>query len=512
MSAATPEGVSEVERKYESCSEQQMPSLSGLPGVDGEPLIDSIQLSALYYDTTDLRLLTAGITLRRREGGDDAGWHLKLPAGTDTRTELQLPPDAAESGVDVPTAFTDLLTAITRGAAVNPVALISTDRERHRLLDSAGTTLAEVASDVVIAAIPDGSAGPDERVWREIEVEQGAGGQTLLDAINSRLLDSGIVRSDTPSKLRRALGDAVGVPSRPAEMEKKPRPRRLLREYLDAQLRALTHADVEVRRDTNDSVHALRVAARRIRSVLQMYGPDLGSSEAAEDLVRELRWLGQSLGGARDAEVQQGRLAAAVDEIAEMPDREVVRARLDEYFSGLVASARPRALATLSSDRYLGLLSALDVFVAGIGCGKGAPSAVEVTRALRMLTHSVEHRVKRARQAETRAERDKLTHRARKRSKQMRYTIEATQQLAPNRSERALDAFKDFQDVLGDYQDAVVSPQHLLDMVTDSRHSAQSSLGFGMLFHRELMIGDALAADMKQTWKSAKKVARKIWK
>ena len=37
-------------------------------------------LDAIYHDTKDLRLLRAGVTLRRRTGGQDAGWHLKLPA------------------------------------------------------------------------------------------------------------------------------------------------------------------------------------------------------------------------------------------------------------------------------------------------------------------------------------------------------------------------------------------------------------------------------------------------
>lgn len=515
MTTATPEAVSEVERKYEAGAEQQIPSLSGLPGVEGEPRIDSIRLSALYYDTSDLRLLTAGITLRRREGGEDAGWHLKLPAGADARTELQLPPEAAEPDIEVPTPYTDLLTAITRGAAVNPVALISTDRERHRLLDSSGTALAEVVSDVVIAAVPDGSAGPDERVWREIEVEQGAGGQKLLDAIDSRLRDCGMVRSENPSKLRRALGDTVVEPLPPRLTKganKKLHPRRLLREYLDEQVHALTRADIEVRRDTEDSVHALRVAARRIRSVLQVYGAHLGERETAEDLVGELRWLGQSLGGARDAQVQWSRLVAALDEIPEMPDREIVRARIDEYFSGLFAAARPEALATLDSDRYLALLSALDGFVDGIESGTGSPSVKQVAATLRKLTRSVERRVRRARKAETRADRDVLMHQARKRSKQMRYAIEATQQLSPGRSERALDAFKEFQDLLGDYQDAVMSRQHLLRMAAEDQHPARSSLGCGMLFHRNLVIGDSLAAQLKADWKSVRKSARKILK
>ena len=73
MSIAT--SVSEVERKYEAGSEQQIPSLSGLPGVDGEPLLDSIQLSALYYDTGELLLLRAGIT-------PAAGRAATTPAGT----------------------------------------------------------------------------------------------------------------------------------------------------------------------------------------------------------------------------------------------------------------------------------------------------------------------------------------------------------------------------------------------------------------------------------------------
>ena len=38
-------------------------------------------LEAVYYDTPNLRLLAEGVTLRRRTGGEDAGWHLKLPVG-----------------------------------------------------------------------------------------------------------------------------------------------------------------------------------------------------------------------------------------------------------------------------------------------------------------------------------------------------------------------------------------------------------------------------------------------
>ena len=68
-----------------------MPRLDDLPRVASTSGPDEEQLEAEYYDTDDLRLIRAGITLRRRRGGDDAGWHLKLPVGAATRREIQVP-------------------------------------------------------------------------------------------------------------------------------------------------------------------------------------------------------------------------------------------------------------------------------------------------------------------------------------------------------------------------------------------------------------------------------------
>ena len=88
--------VREVERKYDAAAGgtaalDAVETMTGTAGVaavsqQGEQLLD-----AVYYDTADLRLIGAGITLRRRTGGEDAGWHLKLPAGADTRDEIRLP-------------------------------------------------------------------------------------------------------------------------------------------------------------------------------------------------------------------------------------------------------------------------------------------------------------------------------------------------------------------------------------------------------------------------------------
>ena len=73
--------ASETEVKYEATADTSLPSFDGLPQVARTRGAADEQLDAEYFDTDDLRLIRAGITLRRREGGHDAGWHLKLPAG-----------------------------------------------------------------------------------------------------------------------------------------------------------------------------------------------------------------------------------------------------------------------------------------------------------------------------------------------------------------------------------------------------------------------------------------------
>src|SRR3569623_1056147 len=93
----------EVELKYAADDDYAMPSLVKLVAETAEaalpadvPLSDGVaaehRRDAVYFDTADLRLAAAGLTLRRRTGGDDAGWHLKVPAGTATRSEVRLPP------------------------------------------------------------------------------------------------------------------------------------------------------------------------------------------------------------------------------------------------------------------------------------------------------------------------------------------------------------------------------------------------------------------------------------
>ena len=94
----------ETEQKYDADAEFVLPNLGSLPELGGRRTADPrrIYLSATYYDTEDFDLLKHKVTLRRRVGGDDEGWHLKLPVRKDTRQELHAPLGEGTSG-NVPT-------------------------------------------------------------------------------------------------------------------------------------------------------------------------------------------------------------------------------------------------------------------------------------------------------------------------------------------------------------------------------------------------------------------------
>src|ERR1700744_943829 len=75
----------EIELKSEPGPDPVLPPREDLPQVASEAEPAEQKLEAEYYDTEDLRLLRAGVTLRRRRGGTDNGWDPKVPAGAQGR-------------------------------------------------------------------------------------------------------------------------------------------------------------------------------------------------------------------------------------------------------------------------------------------------------------------------------------------------------------------------------------------------------------------------------------------
>ena len=188
----------EIERKYDAGTDFVLPELGGRRAADPR----RIYLSATYFDTDDLDLIKHHVTLRRRVGGDDEGWHLKLPVGQDTRQEMHAPLGDAAS---VPARLAAQVEEITAGQRLRPIAILDTERTVVPVAAEGGA-LVEVADDRVTATRL-GETGSKPMSWREIEVEAKSPQATaLLDAVGRALREAGAKPSAAGSKLARVLG------------------------------------------------------------------------------------------------------------------------------------------------------------------------------------------------------------------------------------------------------------------------------------------------------------------
>ena len=79
----------EIEDKYDLDASTVLPDLLSLKGVRSVATEEQ-ELVAAYFDTAGLALAQAGVVLRRRTGGADPGWHLKLPMDG-ARLEITVP-------------------------------------------------------------------------------------------------------------------------------------------------------------------------------------------------------------------------------------------------------------------------------------------------------------------------------------------------------------------------------------------------------------------------------------
>ena len=248
----------------------------------------------------------------------------------------------------MPAELDRLLLGARRGQPVRPVAVLSTERTVTRLLAADGRQLAEVADDSVRAA----AAGPSATAssWREVEVELGAGDETLLQRVAELLCRHGA----------RAVGERLQTV--PGAVGPEPAgPDGPLRAYLIEQQRALISGDLALRRGDETVIHKTRVATRRFRSTLRNFA-ELIEQPNRQRLDEELRWYAGLLGEVRDRQVQRARLLAMVDELDDTLVLGPVRARVAQA-AARAGRALGRVAAGAKGRRYLDLLTAVDEFI-----------------------------------------------------------------------------------------------------------------------------------------------------
>lgn len=471
----------EIERKYDVDLSRDVPDLSVLRGVSTMAAPVELDQVAIYFDTPDLRLLSAGVTLRRRTGGVDDGWHLKLPRDGDRREEMRLA--LGEPGGGPPDLLLDRVRALVRDSPVTPSAVLDTRRGVHRLLDERGTVLAELCDDHVRAET---SADPPAvQAWREWELELVDGPADLLDLAEPILIAAGARRSDVASKLSRVLAETL--PVRPAwqgsfEVGGRSSAGELLSAYLDEHLVRLEQQDQLLRSGDQEGVHQLRIAARRMRSALATYAP-LFHPGATTQLRAELKWLGGVLAEARDAQVLRERLMALV---RQQPTELVlgpVQTRIDDELNLKFRKGRADADEALNSERYFRLLDRLETFLSAPPLNEKARGrAQKIAPAL--LQTDLDRLRKRHRayeKATSPLQRNLALHEVRKAAKRLRYAAESTSPVFGERAKRLAAWAEALQELLGDHQDTVVARGTLREIGVSAHLDGEDGFTFGRL-------------------------------
>ncbi len=279
----------------------------------------------------------------------------------------------------------------------------------------------------------------------------------------------------------------------------------LVASYITEQCEVILEAEGRLR-SGDDVIHATRVAIRRLRSTLRVFGELIDVPQAGL-LEEELVWFAGLLGQVRDLDVLEKRLLAAIARLS--PDLVLgpVESQLRSEIAAQRKAARETVRETLDSERFRQLLSLAERWHSDppLTAAAQAPAA-KVNGFVKRANKKLRRRLAEAAAAaaegaaaarstagettdgpvdETAA--DELLHRARKAGKRHRYAAELAQPVLGAKSDRMIAARKDLQEVLGDHQDSVVTAAFLRAAAMEVGDTpGHNGFTYGVLYAREL--------------------------
>jgi CHAD domain-containing protein len=472
----------------------RMPDLratgSGVDRIDVEP---QQALESTYYDTDDLRLARWGATLQRHDGDQEGGWVLTLPGHDVVRADLS---------DEVPAELRALTLAFARSVPLRPVATLRTERTAHVLFDGADRPFGQVLDDTVSLLDGDHIAAR----FREVEV------RPLTDAVGLEpvvaVLRAAGAIADTTTATDWVLGPAAHEPAdvpEPDDVSRSDPAGAAVTAHLRRHARALLLQDVRVRRDLPDSVHQMRVAARRLRSGLKVFEPLL-DYEWAEALRAELGWVAGELGVSRDTEVLQARLDEHADEVGE-PFAGSIRSVVDPALSDQWHDARDHALTAMASPRYLAFLDQLVDAAASPRLNDAAADPAQD-----VLPPLVEKAWKKLSKEVRLLELDGASepwHEARIRAKKARYAAEAVAPVLGEDVKRFAKALSGVTELLGEHQDAWVAQQTLKALAERPEVDGVRGFSLGLLHQFEFEQEMFARTDFVDLWPDIKRAHKK---
>lgn len=424
-----------------------------------------------YLDTDDWRLGRAGLTLRIRQTGHGEEITLKdrgsrSASGLRRRLEVTetLPTDGS-TGMGTGVGSTGPVgRRIAAVAAQRPLRQILEVRTRRLpyVVSLDGTPVAEVALDDTVIGT-EGGVLPVR--LRRVEIEARPGLEAQVEPLVTALQHACGLQPALLSKFEAgllALGLEVPGPPDLGPTEVTPHAsigelaRAVVRRHLGAML--AHEAGTRLGEDIEE-LHDMRVATRRLRAALALFGEVLPvGSSAVRD---ELKWLAQQLGRVRDLDVQLERFTA----MAQHPDGgrspgEDSLAELRTLLEDERASAREQLLEALESPRLAQLVERLRA-IASDGGDHDGPAAMPAAVAVPPLVISRHQAAVRAANRARRTGKASDFHRLRIRCKWLRYCLEFTTDLYRGHTQKFIRRLARLQDELGHLQDAEVAIERL---------------------------------------------------
>jgi CHAD domain-containing protein len=458
-----------------------------LPPLKGSPL-PAQTLTSVYFDTPDLRLARARITLRHRTQGRRSAWQLKLPLDCGRR-EVEV----AGNSSTPPPQILDLLFIHLQGGTIRPIARLRTRRTGMRVGGSRG---AEVVLDEV-AVLKQSS---EVLIFREVEIERLDGDASLVDRLEKTLRKAGAADHDGRPKLFRALD--MPAPRQLAPPHANDPAGAHLRYILGHQLDTILSRDPGVRLGgESEDVHQMRVATRRMRSVLRVARPLL-KSEWEEPLRAKLGWLGRQLGEARDLDVQIAYFKGQSESVK--PQDRAAFGRFLEYLQQKRRKVQRQLMRDLRRPRYVALINQL---IPAVREPAMVPTdELTIPDLARKAFRKLRKAVKELDESATNAK----WHHVRIRAKRARYAAELSEWSSGRAATRFIAKIKIIQDQLGDLQDAVMAEDHLRRF-TSKRAGRHSAFLAGQMVERQRQRRHQAKQAFPSAWRQVKKCGKQAW-
>jgi CHAD domain-containing protein len=289
-----------------------------------------------------------------------------------------------------------------------------------------------------------------------------------------------------------------------------------VRHHLATHAGALLDQEQRVRADAPDSVHKMRVAARRLRSGLRTFRPLVDPVWAAY-LSEELRWLANSLGELRDREVLLARLERDIAALPAWAAKEPAQAHVRAELGRGMDSARTDALAALDSPRYQALVAALleaaekprTTPAAQRSCRRALPPLVG--KAFRRLADDCADLRLDPPQVAITAESDEAWHEARITGKKARYAAEAVEPVFGKRATRLAGALTRVTETLGEHQDAAIAADAVVELGKTPDVTSSVALTLGVLHGVQREAVRAARADFVAIWPEVSAKRLRAW-